>query len=155
MGDQDSSLLNEGSRPFPRLVKSNIVNLCINEFLFQNHWADCNHTWHKWVNGIQCIPVEVYILFPWGDDNAWSTFKILQNHWTNFKQTCHITSFSAGDSSTLKWNEEPTFIQGEIIVTKRNFIKILWKSSSPAPQGRISTKLGTEYLWLYRIQDFF
>lgn len=75
MGDQDSSLLNEGSRPFPRLVNSNIVNLCINEFLFQNHWADCNHTWHKWVNGIQCIPVEVYILFPWGDDNAWSTFK--------------------------------------------------------------------------------
>jgi hypothetical protein len=48
---------------------------------------------------------------------------LLQNHWANFNQTWHKSSFGEGDSSLFKGREQ-RFSKGIIVEREKNTLKI-------------------------------
>ena len=109
---------NEGSHPFPRgdkyeIVKIHWLNLKI--FFSRTTWPFSTKlgTMHPRVKGIQVCLNEGPSFFQ-GDiiGNTEYTltnlkYLLLQNHWPNFNQTWHKASLGEGDSSLFKWRAPP------------------------------------------------
>ena len=75
---------------------------------------------------------------------------LLQNHWTNSNQTCHKSCLDDEKSSLFKWRAPP-FSKGDSYeiakIHWQNLNIFFWRTTWP-----ISTKLGTNHLWVTGIQ---
>ena len=75
---------------------------------------------------------------------------LLQNHWANFNQTWHKAYLGKGDSSLFSEGLRP-FPRGD----NYEIVKIHWQNLKiffSRTAGPISTKLGTNHLWVKGIQ---
>ena len=97
-------------------VRPSVFNVFIFRLLLKNHWANFNQTWHKAFLGERDSSLFNWRAPPFSEGRLLQNSKntltklknlLLQNHLSNFNQTCNNASLDEGHSSSVKWKATP------------------------------------------------